>query len=468
MWAMAARALAGNAARKTAKSAVKKAATDVTATSTSEVAAAAKKIAKPKKTASTKTKSGNVSALNPLNWMKEKTQQVKNAGFNEEALDILSSIDETLKRMLYLQQRAISGAKEEDAKTSSKQNLIDKAKDVFKGFGFGPIDGLAVAAMNIKPIFNALGSAVQGAIDALKKFGDWLFHPEKWFGGDSSKEKSTVENVVDNAIKMPIAGAVQGPSTPALNAVKKIMTSSTQPTSNSRIAVSPSGIKGSLNEKQLTTIKQTILKGESINGSYGSYRAQGKGGTDEKLLKMTLDQVLKAQKNKKYSMVGGFQYSKGTLEDIVNRMKRDKIVSGNELFDMKLQNKIVDYSLQNDSKFKDLRSFALGDASKKNAAQTAIAREWRGIADITGKTYADKDSKYNKAVVTDPEVKKMLDTVINQRTQPTVQQVSNDRAPVIINNNSTPAKEKPMSRMVTPADSPVGLNKMFTQFGINF
>ena len=137
------------------------------------------------------------------------------------------------------------------------------------------------------------------------------------------------------------------------------------------------------------------------------------------LSSMSLNDIMKEQsmksggKSTNMFAVGKYQYTPDTLKDIVDRMKEQKLISGNERFTGDLQDQIFNFSIMNDKKFENLRKYLSGDVSAKKAAMLELAKEWRSLPDPnTGKTYGDGGSKFNRSLVSVEDFSNILDKIM--------------------------------------------------------
>lgn len=156
----------------------------------------------------------------------------------------------------------------------------------------------------------------------------------------------------------------------------------------------------------------------NVYNKYDSSTGQYVAVSGNRLSDMSVNDIMTEQgvksNNKSTNMfaVGKYQYTPDTLKDIVDRMKKQNIISGNEGFTEDLQDKIFEFSIMNDSKFENLRKYLAGDASATQAAMLEVAKEWRAIPDPrTGKTYGDSSSKYNQSQVSFREFSNFFDTL---------------------------------------------------------
>ncbi|TJZ75579.1 mannosyl-glycoprotein endo-beta-N-acetylglucosamidase [Chitiniphilus eburneus] len=128
-----------------------------------------------------------------------------------------------------------------------------------------------------------------------------------------------------------------------------------------------------------------IAKGEgdynSVNrGKSGGYRS----GTED-LERMTLAQVMQAQKEGKFNAAGRYQVIGSTLAEAVKTMK----LQGGEKFDRSLQDRIFSEYLVG-HKRRAIADYLSGKSENLEAAIRAAAMEWASVADPhTGKSYYD-------------------------------------------------------------------------------
>jgi hypothetical protein len=136
----------------------------------------------------------------------------------------------------------------------------------------------------------------------------------------------------------------------------------------------------------------------------------------KELSSMSVNDIMKEQsmksdgKSTNMFAVGKYQYTPETLKDIIDRMKKQKLISGNERFTGDLQDQIFNFSIMNDKKFENLRKYLSGDTSAKKPAMLELAKEWRSLPDPnTGKTYGDKGSRFNRSQISLEDFSNILD-----------------------------------------------------------
>lgn len=137
-------------------------------------------------------------------------------------------------------------------------------------------------------------------------------------------------------------------------------------------------------------IKQVILKAES-DGNYNDVF-----GTSRKipLTKMTLDEVMALQGRMKAAgspstAVGGFQFLRSTLTDLKKNLK----LTGDEIFDEKLQNQLADALLQR----RGFGEYLKGKMGHKELVDS-IAKEWAGLPTTSGKSFYEGDGLNHSTV----------------------------------------------------------------------
>ena len=152
--------------------------------------------------------------------------------------------------------------------------------------------------------------------------------------------------------------------------------------------------------KSLSTI---IAGGESGKEGYDAYnRGTGLGPTGHRNISgMTIDEISAAQKldtsdKNRLMAVGKYQMMPTTLAEGAKSLG----MSGGTKFDENTQEKLyTDYLVG--KKRPEIKDYITGKSTDAQAAQIAMAKEWRSIADPrTGQTFADKGAAGNKASVT--------------------------------------------------------------------
>ncbi|MFA8336402.1 mannosyl-glycoprotein endo-beta-N-acetylglucosamidase [Burkholderia cenocepacia] len=163
------------------------------------------------------------------------------------------------------------------------------------------------------------------------------------------------------------------------------------------------GLAGAMSRLADTAFGQLIARGEgdynSVNrGARGGYRA----GT-ENLEGMTLAQVMAAQRAGQFNAAGRYQIIGSTLAEAARGLK----LSGSEMFDRKLQDRIFEqYLVRN--KRRAIADYVEGRSDDLRGALRAASREWASVADPdTGRSYyAGKGN--NRASITAAEMEAAL------------------------------------------------------------
>jgi hypothetical protein len=427
----------------------------------------------------------------------------------DQTLSLLSSIDETLKRSLYVSQRLGLQNSEMMAEGSGNQKiaglggsaeaLSDTTEKV--GFGLGQmiLSSLALfVAGNAGKIFDpnrnedggidllggAAGALAGGALGGKKKIanaiiggvtganpGDGMYKAkstEGMVGGTvGSVGGGILSGMAGGAVAGAAAGMMFGPGAPIASSIFALVGSIAGGIVGSGLfedageAIGDS-IAGKFNEevdgekigedagksflnKTRDKINKIIIsQGGTLEGtpgnnikSLGQYISKYEANSDpnvynrydpstgqyvsvsgDSLSDISVNDIMTKQdvksNNKSTNMfaVGKYQYTPDTLKDLVDRMKKQNLISGNEGFTGDLQDKIFEFSIMNDSKFENLRKYLAGDASATQAAMLEVAKEWRAMPDPrTGKTYGDGSSKYNQSQVSIRDFSNFFDTL---------------------------------------------------------
>lgn len=145
-----------------------------------------------------------------------------------------------------------------------------------------------------------------------------------------------------------------------------------------------------------------IAKGEgdynSVNlGKRGGYRA----GTAD-LENMTLDEVMKAQREGRFNAAGRYQVVKDTLAEAAAKMG----LGGSEKFGKELQDRIFEYLVT--SKRSAIGNYLSGKGASLMDAIGAAAKEWASVANpATGRSYYDGVGG-NKSSITVEQMERAL------------------------------------------------------------
>lgn len=118
---------------------------------------------------------------------------------------------------------------------------------------------------------------------------------------------------------------------------------------------------------------------------------------------MTVDEVMRAQRNGQFNAAGRYQIIKGTLAKAVEALG----LNGTEKFDQGTQDRIFEeYLVKN--KRSAIGDYLSGKSENVRAAMRAAAKEWASVADPeTGKSYYAGVAN-NKASITLAEMEQAL------------------------------------------------------------
>lgn len=145
-----------------------------------------------------------------------------------------------------------------------------------------------------------------------------------------------------------------------------------------------------------------ISKGEGDYNSVNLGERYGNRASTRDLTKMTIGQVLRAQEAKEFNAAGRYQFIPRTLRATM----KSAGLSENDLFDEKNQDILARQNILNQRAIKD---FLTGKSNNLIAAGISMAAQWRSLADPrTGKTYADKGARVNKASIPFSQVREQL------------------------------------------------------------
>lgn len=174
-------------------------------------------------------------------------------------------------------------------------------------------------------------------------------------------------------------------------------TSPVQSVSHSRNATSKAKYGGFANG-----MLDLISKGEGGYNSVNLGERYGNKASTRDLTKMTIGQVLRAQEAKEFNAAGRYQFIPRTLRATM----RSAGLSENDLFDEKNQDILAKQNIMNQ---RAIRDFITGKSNNLIKAGISFAAQWRSLADPrTGKTYADKGARVNKASIPFSQVREQL------------------------------------------------------------
>jgi hypothetical protein len=139
-----------------------------------------------------------------------------------------------------------------------------------------------------------------------------------------------------------------------------------------------SGVDISANANSLadSPLGALISRGEGGYNSVNRGKAGGNKAGTEDLEKMTVLEVMAAQKAKKFNAAGRYQVIPSTLADAVKSLG----MSGNEKFDKATQDKIFEQYLVG-KKQKAIGDYITGKSNDLQAAIKAASKEWASVAD---------------------------------------------------------------------------------------
>jgi hypothetical protein len=348
--------------------------------------------------------------------------------------EFLGSIDDTLKKILAIQQQGANAAREQDAEAVNQEapglgGLKEMAKE--KGgnlFGFLLKTAAMIFVTNLKPIAKAIGDATKAFTDTVgnlvndagklwdstvKDVGNWWTKTNSDIGNWWNKTSKDIGNWWDSLWGGDKEKDKESPVTPVLPPAP----ATTPPTSAAKAAEVPKPISSMSNAPSALAAAPTtassfsslISKAESGPAGYNAYNQPQKPSAIIKgpigLTRMTLDQVMSRQNAKQLFAVGKYQIIPSTLKEAKEKMG----LTGKELFDEKLQERIFKEYLAG-SKRPALSAYLSGESNDIMAAMIDAAKEWRGLPDPrTGKTYADKGAVGNKANVSVEELRAALE-----------------------------------------------------------
>ena len=197
-----------------------------------------------------------------------------------------------------------------------------------------------------------------------------------------------------------------------------------------------------------SALSKLIAGGESSSAGYEAYNAGTKntggkvryGGRYAGLTNMSINEILasgdKGDGNTKGRIfaAGKYQFITPTLRGLKNNMG----LSGDERFTPEMQERLFLENLP-----KAVKKYVNGKSSDLQAAQIALAAEWRSVADPrTGRTYADRGAGANKASISAEQSARALNemrrmNVTGQATNFVSQSTNAQRLAGSTNNNSS-------------------------------
>jgi len=159
-----------------------------------------------------------------------------------------------------------------------------------------------------------------------------------------------------------------------------------------------------------------IARGEGDYNSVNRGKAGGYRSGTEDLEKMTVAEVMKAQREQKFNAAGRYQIIKGTLADAVKSLG----LSGQEKFDRATQDQIFEHYLVN-NKRKTIADYISGKSDNLNAAVAAVAREWASVADpATGRSFYAGTGNNKASISAEQMARALQNTRAMNRAQPPV------------------------------------------------
>ncbi|MDM8357473.1 glucosaminidase [Pandoraea communis] len=152
-----------------------------------------------------------------------------------------------------------------------------------------------------------------------------------------------------------------------------------------------------------TPFGRLIARGEGDYSSVNFGKAGGYKSGRVELGDMTVDEVMRAQRNGQFNAAGRYQIIKGTLAKAVEALG----LNGNEKFDQSTQDRIFEeYLVKN--KRSAIGDYLSGKSDNVRSAMRAAAKEWASVADpSTGKSYYAGMAN-NKASITVAEMEQAL------------------------------------------------------------
>lgn len=190
----------------------------------------------------------------------------------------------------------------------------------------------------------------------------------------------------------------------------KLSTDAQQRAGASSLSITTGGSGGGLAD---SAFGKLIAKGEGDYNSVNRGKAGGYRSGTEDLEKMTVAEVMRAQRDQKFNAAGRYQIIKGTLADAVKSLG----LSGQEKFDRATQDKVFEHYLVN-NKRKAIADYISGKSDNLTAAVAAVAREWASVADpATGKSFYASTGNNKASISADQMALALQNTRAMNRTQ---------------------------------------------------
>lgn len=163
---------------------------------------------------------------------------------------------------------------------------------------------------------------------------------------------------------------------------------------------------GTVSDGVVNKLSELIASKES--GKFGYSAVHTKSGAKEVALeKMTIDQVLQAQKSGEFGAAGKYQMVPETLKQGATALG----MKGSELYDAKAQEKLFTEFLLK-SKRKEIDDYLSGKGDNLKAALIAFAQEWAAIEDPENKGHSkltnSRTGELQKATISSAELGNIL------------------------------------------------------------
>lgn len=137
--------------------------------------------------------------------------------------------------------------------------------------------------------------------------------------------------------------------------------------------------------------------------NYGE-RYDYKGGVED-LSNMTVDEVLRRQKNRDFNAVGKYQFIRSTLPGVVAEAQKLYGLQGSAKFDASTQDLLFKTFVQQDP---ILRKYFNGEIGYSEEVQNAISKKWASVPySRTGRSYYDNTGK-NQHLITSAQLARLL------------------------------------------------------------
>lgn len=161
----------------------------------------------------------------------------------------------------------------------------------------------------------------------------------------------------------------------------------------------------------LTDLAKVISLGEGHYHSVNLGEKNGNVSSTRNLSEMTVGEIMQRQANREFNAVGRYQMIRGTFAEGVQKLG----ISKNAKFTPELQDKLYREYLIPKAGGGAVARYLKGQGSKQDAV-IGMAMEWRSIADPrTGKTYADRGAKGNKASIPAFVIGSILENIKNNQ-----------------------------------------------------